>query len=88
MGYSDSRLRALFREVAGIPLASYIRNFALNRAMSLLRNTDFAIAEVAVAAGFGSSQSFCRVFKKEVGVTPLSYRRGTVVEEISQGAEI
>lgn len=76
MGYSDSRLRALFREAAGIPLGAYIRNFGLNRAMSLLRGSELSIGEVAEASGFGSVQSFCRVFKKETGVTPRGYRKG------------
>lgn len=74
MKLSDSRLRALFREAAGVPLGAYIRNSFLNRAMLMLRGTSFSVAEVAEECGFGSAQSFCRVFKKEVGVTPRAYR--------------
>jgi AraC-like DNA-binding protein len=75
LNLSESRLRAVFKEAAGIPLGSYIQNYRLNRAMSLLRTTDFSIADIAEKAGFGSPQAFCRTFKKETENTPRSYRR-------------
>lgn len=74
MGYSESRLRVLFKEAAGIPLGSYIQNYRLNRAMALLRTTDLSIADLAEEAGFGSPQAFSRIFKKETGLTPRAYR--------------
>ena len=80
LGYSESRLRVLFREEAGVPLGTYIRNCSLNQAMSLLKGTNFTVAEVAAASGFGSVQSFCRVFKKETGMTALAYRGGKVLD--------
>lgn len=75
MGWSPSRLRVLFKEAAGIPLGSYIQNYRLNYAMSLLRSTNMPIAEIAEEAGFGSPQAFSRVFKKETGKTPRLYRQ-------------
>ncbi len=75
MGWSTSRLRVLFKEAAGIPLGSYIQNYRLNYAMSLLRTTKMPIAEIAEEAGFGSPQAFSRVFKKETGKSPRLYRQ-------------
>ena len=72
--FSESRLRVLFKEAAGIPLGSYIQNYRLNRAMALLRTTDLSIADVAEEAGFGSPQAFSRIFKKEIGQTPRAHR--------------
>lgn len=72
---SESRLRVLFKAAAGIPLGGYIQNYRLNRAMALLRNTELTIADVAEEAGFGSPQAFSRIFKKEIGQTPRSYRK-------------
>ena len=74
LNQSESRLRAVFKEIAGIPLGSYIQNYRLNRAMALLRTTRLSIADVAEEAGFGSPQAFCRIFKKETGFTPRTYR--------------
>ncbi len=75
LNLSESWLRTLFREAAGIPLGSYIQNYRLNRAMALLRTTDLSIADVAEEAGFGSPQAFCRIFKKETGETSRTYRK-------------
>ena len=75
LNLSESRLRALFKQTAGIPLGSYIQNYRLNRAMALLRTTELPIAEIAEEAGFGSPQAFSRIFKKELGRTPRAYRQ-------------
>jgi len=83
IGYSESRLRVLFKEVAGIPLGSYIQNYRINRAMALLRTTTLAIADVAEEAGFGSPQAFSRIFKKETGHTPRAYRKKIYTSQIS-----
>jgi AraC-like DNA-binding protein len=72
--FSESRLRVLFKETAGIPLGSYIQNYRLNRAMALLRTSDLSISDVAEEAGFGSPQAFSRIFKKETSVSPRAYR--------------
>jgi AraC family transcriptional regulator len=74
LAFSESRLRVLFKEAAGIPLGSYIQNYRLNRAMALLNTSQLSIADVAEEAGFGSPQAFSRIFKKEVGLTPRAYR--------------
>ena len=71
---SESRLRVLFKESAGIPIGGYIQNYRINRAMALLRTSDLSIAEVAEEAGFGSPQAFSRIFKKTTGQTPRAYR--------------
>jgi AraC-like DNA-binding protein len=74
LNFSESRLRVLFKEAAGIPLGSYLQNYRLNRAMALLRTSTLSIADVAEEAGFGSPQAFCRTFKKETGNSPRKYR--------------
>lgn len=77
MAYSESRLRVLFKEAAGIPLGSYVQNYRLNYAMELLRTTKMPISAIAEEAGFGSPQAFSRVFKKETGNSPRVYRRAS-----------
>jgi len=74
IGYSESRLRILFKEAAGMPLGSYIQHYKLNRAMALLRTSELPIADVAEEVGFGSQQAFSYTFKKKTGHTPRAYR--------------
>lgn len=74
LSISESRLRVVFKEHAGIPLGSYIQNYRLNRAMSLLSTSSLSISDVATETGFGSAQAFSRLFKKKTGFTPRAYR--------------
>lgn len=74
MNYSESRLRVLFKETAGIPIGRYIHNYRIHHAMTLLRDTDHPISYIAEEAGFGSPQAFSQIFKKAVGQTPRAYR--------------
>jgi AraC-like DNA-binding protein len=76
LGRSESRLRAMFQQEAGVSLGRYLRNYRLNRAMELLRTTDLPVSEVASLGGFGSPQAFCRSFQQAMGQTPRTYRSG------------
>ncbi len=75
MNVSESRLRTLFKQTAGIPMGSYIKNYRLTRAMALLRKTNLSIADVAEQSGFGSLPAFSRAFKKQTGQSPYNYRQ-------------
>ena len=83
LGVSESQLHSHFRKAAGIPLGGYLQNHRMNRAMSLLKNTDLRLYDVAERCGFGSPQAFNRTFKAETGVTPLKYRRQSLPLPIS-----
>jgi len=65
----------IFKQAAGIPLGSYIKNYRLNHAMALLRTSKMSITEIAIQAGYASPQAFSRSFRKETGNTPRSYRK-------------
>jgi len=75
LNLSESRLRTVFKDAAGISLGSYVQNYRINRAMALLRTTTLSITDIAEEAGFGSPQAFSRCFKMETGDTPRSYRQ-------------
>jgi AraC-like DNA-binding protein len=77
LGMSVSRLRAVFKETAGVPLGRYMLNYRLNRAMALLRTTDLPIAAIAEEVGFGSPQAFSRIFKQKLEKTPRAYRHSS-----------
>lgn len=76
VGYSESHIRLLFKQDVGVPLGTYIQNYRINRAISLLRTTSLSIADVAENAGFGSPQACSRMFKQATGQTPREFRAG------------
>ncbi len=53
----------------------YILTRKIDRAKSLLEETDLQINEIAIDLAFQSYSNFCNAFKKIVGYTPEKYRR-------------
>lgn len=58
----------------GCTVSSYITARRIERSLSLLREGDLSIAEVAAAVGFSEASYFSRCFKKAKGLSPLQYR--------------
>lgn len=67
-------LSHLFSRVRGESVGKYIQNRRLCEAKRLLGETTLSVREIAERVGFPDISYFCRVFKKEVGQTPLTYR--------------
>ena len=67
-------LSHLFSRVRGESVGKYIQRRRLSEAKRLLIETGLSVREIAEAVGFSDFSYFCRVFKKEVGATPLTYR--------------
>lgn len=73
-GVSSRYLRKYFEEKVGMSCMDYITVMRMNRAKELLWESTKSITEVAMETGYGTSQYFSRMFKKEVGMTPSEYR--------------
>lgn len=64
----------LFRKQTGISFMKYVTQKRLGEAKKLLKETTMPISTVASKVGYDNFSYFTRVFKKEVGVTPIRYR--------------
>lgn len=60
----------LFKSLTGKSPTEYINHLRLNKAVTLLRESDLNITEVAMAVGFNDSNYFSRMFKKYKHVSP------------------
>lgn len=69
-------LSRLFRRVTGQSIVDYINSRRLEAAQRLLETTDLSISAVAEQTGFSTATHFRRVFREEMGVGPLQYRKG------------
>ena len=72
---SPSRLRAVFRQEAGVSLGEFIARNRIDRACALLGTSELNISEVAAACGFDSIYSFSRAFRRQRGHPPSRYRK-------------
>ena len=74
-GKSRAYVFKKFHEELGISIAAYITKCRLREAKSLLRYTDKSLGEISSYLCFSSQSHFQNVFRKQIGVTPLEYRR-------------
>jgi len=71
---SRRALFALFSSELNSTPTSLLTTFRLERAKSMLLDTDEKVAAVAILCGFGTPRTFDRVFIKVQGVTPAAWR--------------
>ena len=67
---SVSSFRGLFTEYYGIPPVQYRNRLRIKRAIALLLDGNYTVAEAAEASGFDNPAYFCRLYKRMTGETP------------------
>ena len=75
-GLSQYHFIRAFKSTVGLPPYQYVLSERVRRAKGLLSKPDLSLGDVAIAVGFSDASQLNRVFRKFVGVTPTSYRRG------------
>lgn len=75
LGFSESHLRAVFRQRAGLSLGRYLRETRLREAAILLRSEDVTVKEAAERLGFPDIYTFSRSFTRALGMPPSQIRQ-------------
>lgn len=74
IGYGRSRFFALFKAHSGLTPVEWVTRRRMERAKTLLRNTDLSVREIARQCGFATTVFFARVFRRYVGQSPSAWR--------------
>jgi AraC-like DNA-binding protein len=74
LGLSERQASRLVRERLGSSLGDHVTDLRVARAKRLLVESDLAVIDVAVNAGFGSLGHFSQVFRLRSGTTPSTFR--------------
>lgn len=72
---SKNTLYNIFNTHFDCGVKEYIISRKISRAEQLLKTTDLPIYQVCERCGIDNYQYFCRLFKKEKGITPLQYKK-------------
>ncbi|MEF3305488.1 AraC family transcriptional regulator [Paenibacillus sp. GYB003] len=72
---SPAYLSALFKKKAGRTFLQHVHDVRLRHACGLLSSTDMKICDIAMEAGYGSYNTFSRIFREQKGTTPNDYRK-------------
>jgi AraC-like DNA-binding protein len=78
---SQSHFSHAFKASTGIPPHQWQTKARLERAKQLIAR-DTPLTNVAVETGFSDQAHFTRVFRKNIGTTPASWKKGQVVRGI------
>ena len=65
----------LFKVETGLTPREMIKNYRIEKACSLLANTNLSISEISNCIGIQDQRYFSKLFKKNIGCTPSLYRR-------------
>jgi AraC-like DNA-binding protein len=63
-----------FKKNSGAGFIEYLNRVRTNKACYLLRETEYAVHDIAVECGFASISNFNKQFRKTEGISPRDYR--------------
>ncbi|MFC0515348.1 helix-turn-helix domain-containing protein [Mucilaginibacter angelicae] len=72
---TPNHLNKLCNEMVGISAGDLIRNRIILEAKRLLINLKLTVTEIAYKLNFEDSSYFCKLFKKQTGMTPNAFRK-------------
>jgi AraC family transcriptional activator of pobA len=75
LNLSSRYLSDLLKQETGKTAMELIHIFLISEAKNILKGSDNNIAETAYSLGFDNLPYFSRLFKKEVGISPLQFRK-------------
>lgn len=63
-----------FRKYFSCTLGEYLRKLKVNKSISLIKNSDLTLTDIAFQCGFSDQSHFTRTFKSYVGFLPKNFR--------------
>ena len=72
--YSRFYISRAFKEITGTTIMVYLNNARIEKAKSLLENSNLSISEISANCGFVSQSYFGKVFRKSENMSPLEYK--------------
>ena len=71
---SREHISRRFKQEKGMTLSNYVAQLRIDHAKRCLYETDEKIYSIALALGYQDENYFSKLFKKNVGMTPVEYR--------------
>ena len=81
LGISSTSLKICFKGVYGDTINGYITNCKMQKAASLLKNTDKSVLEIAGIVGYNNGSKFAGAFRRVMNKSPNEYRKSLVLTE-------
>ena len=86
-GYSESQIARIIKKYTGFTYSTYVMTLRINTATFLLKSTKYTVAQIAETVGIKSPEYFCRLYKKQVGYSPIQHKK-YMYNEVDKGHKI
>ena len=73
VGLNIKKLKSGFKEYYGSPVFTFLLNYKMELAKTLLIEQQFNVNEIASKLGYSTSSHFIAAFKKKYGITPKQF---------------
>ncbi|WP_165972393.1 helix-turn-helix domain-containing protein [Paenibacillus piri] len=74
-GFSVPYLSELFKKAVGQNFVTFVHDVRIRQACGLLISTEMSVLDIALESGYGSYNTFARIFRESKGMTPAAYRK-------------
>ena len=74
-GYSESQIARIIKKYTGFTYSTSVMTLRINTATFLLKSTNYSVAQIAETVGIKSPEYFCRLYKKQVGYSPIQHKK-------------
>lgn len=75
IGFSPYHFARLFRQTTGESPHQFVLRQRVERAQHLLKATNIPLASIPLESGFANQSHLTRLFKRQLGLTPRTYRQ-------------
>ena len=75
LGMSRSNVYRKINAITGLAPNEFIRNFRLEMAAKMLKESDMSVSDVYAAVGFNTHAHFSSCFRKKYGMSPSEYKK-------------
>ncbi|MDD6215073.1 MAG: AraC family transcriptional regulator [Firmicutes bacterium] len=72
---SESHMCRMFKAATGVKLTEYINKYRVDKAATLLLNSDDSVSDIASKVGFDNLNYFDRIFKRYKKLSPKKYKK-------------
>ncbi len=74
LGLSSRTLNRRFQSATGLSPMGYLQSLRIAEARDLLRHSNLSVSEIAWQVGLNDTSYFSKLFREQVGMSPLKYR--------------
>ena len=80
-GMSKSHFSRTFKKEQGVTFQEYLIQQRMNKAVDLLKNSDFMVTQIALAVGYCELSNFTSAFQRLIGIRPSSFRKALISKQ-------